>query len=341
MMHRGNRVAARGTAHAIVAIMMAAARLRSRFVIALCATGAMAAAGPPSVATRMHHVTFHVGNGVELRVDDLAGRLRSRTSGPPVFDNVNSYLIDIDAGRVSMTPESLTNLMNNHVFASPDAPISNIKIAIEGGELTQSGTLKKGIPVPFTVRATVAAMPDGRIRLHPTAIKAAGFVSKRVLDFFGLELEKLVNVKDTSGVAVDGDDLLLDPERLLPPPMVRGRVARAWIENGLLVQQFGGALPRTAIAPPGRYQNYMYYRGGTLRFGKLTMRDTDLLLVDSDPKDVFDFWPERYNDQLVAGYSKNTRAKGLIVYMPDRADLRASRAPAPAAEGLDASKKRP
>jgi hypothetical protein len=65
----------------------------------------------------------------------------------------------------------------------------------------------------------------------------------------------------------------------------------------------------------------MYYRGGTLRFGKLTMADTDLLLVDADQKDPFDFSPERYNDQLVAGYSKNTRAHGLIVYMPDLNDL--------------------
>ena len=37
----------------------------------------------------------------------------------------------------------------------------------------------------------------------------------------------------------------------------------------------------------------MYYRGGILRFGKLTMVRTDLLLLDADQKDVFDFSPER------------------------------------------------
>ena len=65
----------------------------------------------------------------------------------------------------------------------------------------------------------------------------------------------------------------------------------------------------------------MYYRGGTLRFGKLTMSDTDLMLVDDDAKDLFDFSPERYNVQLVAGYSKNTNTKGLITHMPDLNDL--------------------
>jgi hypothetical protein len=51
------------------------------------------------------------------------------------------------------------------------------------------------------------------------------------------------------------------------------------------------------------------------------MVDTDMMLVDADQKDPFDFSPEEYNDQLVAGYSKNTRSHGLIVYLPDLSDL--------------------
>jgi len=196
------------------------------------------------------------------------------------------------------------------------------------------------------MHATIAATPDGRIRLHPTSLKAAGFVSKRVLDFFGLDLEDLVKTKHLTGVAVDGDDLLLDPSTLIPPPRIRGHLTRAWIENGLVMQQFGGAIPKTAIAPAGRRNNYMYYRGGTLTFGKLTMKDSDLLLVDADPKDAFDFSPKEYNAQLIAGYSKNTPAKGLIVYMPDLADLRRRphtqvRATLPAPERPAASTARP
>jgi hypothetical protein len=297
--------------------------MRSYGLIALvcCALSAPASADE-RVATRMRNVTFHVGDGVELQVFDLAGHLLSTSTGPPVFDNVTSYVLAIDAARVAMSPESLTNLLNNHVFAAEGSPISNVKIGIEGNELTQSGTLKKGIHVPFSMHATIAATPDGRIRLHPTSLKAAGFVSKRVLDFFGLDLEDLVKTKHLTGVAIDGDDLLLEPAQLIPPPRIRGHLTRAWIENGLLMQQFGGTIPRTAIAPSGRRSNYMYYRHGTLRFGKLTMRDADLLLVDADPKDAFDFSPKDYNAQLIAGYSKNTAAQGLIVYMPDLSDLR-------------------
>ena len=56
------------------------------------------------------------------------------------------------------------------------------------------------------------------------------------------------------------------------------------------------------------------------------MDGTDLQLIDQDPRDPFDFYPARYEGQLVAGYSKNTPERGLKTYMPDYDDLAARRA---------------
>src|SRR5205823_5754178 len=159
------------------------------------ATALIVRADGTNVDTRMRNVVFHLGHGIELHVDDLAGQLVSRAPGkPPVFDDVDAYLVDIASARVSMTAESLTNLMNNYVFAYQDAPLENLKITIEGNELHQSGRLKKGVGIPFTMRATVSATGEGKIRIHPTSIKAAGFVPKGVLDFVGLELDRLIKL---------------------------------------------------------------------------------------------------------------------------------------------------
>jgi len=70
--------------------------------------------------------------------------------------------------------------------------------------------------------------------------------------------------------------------------------------------------------------NYMAYRGAQLTFGKLTMKDTDMILIDMDPKDPFDFYLDHYKDQLVAGYTKITPAFGLRVFMRDFHKLRRS-----------------
>ena len=66
-----------------------------------------------------------------------------------------------------------------------------------------------------------------------------------------------------------------------------------------------------------RHGNYIWFRGASIRFGRLTMSDADLKLIDMDPRDPFDFYSARYNEQLVAGYSKNTPDHALRTYMPD------------------------
>ena len=104
---------------------------------------------------------------------------------------------------------------------------------------------------------------------------------------------------------------------MLPAPETRGRLVKAFVRGDRLVQVFGRG---AAVAAAGG-GNYIWFRGGTIRFGKLTMSETDLKLIDMDPRDPFDFYSARYNDQLVAGYSKNTPQKGLRTYMPDFGDL--------------------
>ena len=51
------------------------------------------------------------------------------------------------------------------------------------------------------------------------------------------------------------------------------------------------------------------------------VHEPDLLILDDDPADPFDFFLDRYNEQLVAGYNKNTLDHGLIVHMPDFGDI--------------------
>jgi hypothetical protein len=93
------------------------------------------------------------------------------------------------------------------------------------------------------------------------------------------------------------------------------------IERDSLVQVFGSGT-RKHMSPPATAKNYIYWRGGDLSFGKLTMSTTDLELIDEDPSDPFDFSVDRWNEQLVAGYSKVTPERGLKAHMPDYNELR-------------------
>ena len=298
--------------------------LGALLVVLLIPSLSFAARSEP-VHVRMENVNFHVGDNVELRVVHLAGRLVGAAPGKvPTFDDVNSYVIEIDSARVSMTMTSLTNLMDV-LFVGADAPIKNVTVETEGSELKQTGTLRKGVSIPFTMRTSPDVTSDGKLRLHPTSIKAAGFIPKGLFDFFGVHVGSLLKVRAGSPMQVIGDDLILDPAHALPPPRIRGKLTKAWIADGMLFEQFGGDKPPPSITPPVPSHNFMYYRGGTLRFGKLTMTDTDLMLIDEHPTDLFDFSPAHYKDQLVAGYSKSTPDGGLVTYMPDLSEVSARR----------------
>jgi hypothetical protein len=193
-----------------------------------------------------------------------------------------------------------------------------LRVSFENGNLVQRGTLHKGISVPFTVTASVGVTPDGLMRIHPEKVKAAGIPSTKLLSMFGIELDDIIKSRPDRGVTLRDNDMLLTPSKILPPPETRGRLAKVFIRGNRLVQVFGRGAAASPRSPLG---NYIWFRGGTIRFGKLTMSDADLRLIDTRPSDPFDFFSARYVKQLVAGYSKNTPEGGLRTYMPDYGTL--------------------
>jgi hypothetical protein len=287
-------------------------------------TPATAAIGP--VEAEMHNVLFHVDDRVVLRIQRLRGRLRpTATDAPPWFDDPKSFVLVIDTGEVGITPASLSALLNRYVFNYKDSPLRQLEVSIEEGQLRQRGILHKGVDLPFSIRAEVTPTHDGRLRLHPTSVKVLGIGMRHLMRLFGLELDNLVHVRQGRGVEIDDNDFLLDPAGLLPPPRIDGHVVAVEIGNGEIRQIFGaserrGAIPPLRPADPSA-ENYMFYRGHVLRFGKLTMADADLQIVDADPNDPFDFYLSHLNDQLVAGKSQNQPDLGLKTTMPDYADL--------------------
>jgi hypothetical protein len=136
---------------------------------------------------------------------------------------------------------------------------------------------------------------------------------KGVMDLLGLDIAKLIGGRKVRGVQTEGDDLILDPQEMLPLPRIRGKITAVEISGDQLVLVFGAGKPEV----PLRAGNYMSYRGGQLRFGKLTMDNSDMDLIDTDPRDSFDFFLDHYRQQLSAGYTKITAQFGLRVYMRD------------------------
>jgi hypothetical protein len=296
-----------------------------RRTITSCAIVALAV-GSPTGWIEMRNVDLHIDPRNVMRVQALRGEVVPATAGAVAFlDDPKSFRIRATSGRVSLDGNGITALLNEIAFNYPGAPIKNLRVSIEDGKVVQKGTLHKGVDINFEMWAVPVLQPDGRLRLHPDKLRILGVDGLALMHALGLHLDKMMDLSKAHGASVKDDDIFLDPLAIIPPPFVDGKLSGVHIQGNLLVQDFvrtaDDTIFGTFVKPDSDAHNFIYFRGGQLRFGKLTMTDTDLLIRDDDERDPFDLYFPEYNKQLVAGHTKNMPNFGLRTWMVDYAKV--------------------
>ena len=186
-----------------------------------------------------------------------------------------------------------------------------------------SGIMHKGVDLPFEMTSELSLEPDGRIRSHPQKMKMLGVDGTALLHALGMHLEKVLGRERLARRDGAGDDLLLDPGEDHPAARDRGPASLPCASMAITSRRRSFARPTIRRSARGRRSTdtrrttTCISAAGQLRFGKLLMTDTDLLIVDADQRDPFDLYMARYNIQLTAGTTKNLPNLGLRVAMPD------------------------
>ena len=264
----------------------------------------------------MRDVNFYVMPNAALRIRNLRGTMRSLKGGPLEFDDKNSFIMHLTYAEIGLNGTDITTLMNNYIFAYPGAPLKRLRVHTSGSQLVQTGIMHKILDIPFEITADVSVTPEGLIRLHPVKTRILGVDGNSLMRAFGLTLQKILDLSKAKGVTVKGNDLFLDPLVILPPPAIEGHATAIRVEGDQPVQTFGTVTEPTPLPPPDTSaSSYMFFKSGTLHFGKLLMLDAEMQVVDLRPSGFFNFDLDKYKDQLVAGYERTLPDLGLEVYM--------------------------
>ncbi len=276
--------------------------------------------------------TYAVMRNVFLRMDpelgvlvkNLEGQLIPKRSGDPViFDDVRSFITKVARAEIIIDDKNITYLKNNYTFNFPDSPIKEVNVEFLPGRLRMSGKLKQIIWVPFSMEGQISPTPDGKLKLVPDEIRTAGIPVISLLKFIGLTTSKLISVSAERGLSFTGNDVILDPELLFPPPKMSGRVVAAEVTQGQMriVFNSGARVPQRQMPDPGA-ANFMHVYGGQLLVMNELHRGSEMQMVDMKPGDPFEFYMGQYREHLKAGYVKVANDKGsLITLMPDYTDL--------------------
>ena len=238
--------------------------------------------------------------------------VRTKKNENPSFDDPDSFILQIDKGVIRANIGDICKYLNHH--HRKDSPLKNIDIQPEGERVKIRGTVKKGVSMPIELLGSIAATPQGLVRLHVDHISVLKVPVKGLLGTFDIKLSDIVHSTNVPGVTVTGNDIVFDTEKLLPPPHIRGQLTTVQVKVPDIEVIYGNA-PNdpTALA---QWHNFLRFRKGAVTFGKLTMHNTDLTMIDAANEPWFDLDLVNYQNQLVNGYTRMTAQAGLEIYMP-------------------------
>jgi hypothetical protein len=278
---------------------------------------------PGDTKIEMRDVELDQPGGL-TRVRYLNGRLKTTHPGrPPAIDNPKGYSILVEQAEVAVDWHTLARMMSQPKDGEKP-PLTDAKFSeTEDGLLV----IESALPVPFRMRSEVGVDPEGRLTIKLVTLEALGVGTGLVRSVLGIKLEDIVKKGD--GLVVDGDTIHLDPLVNSPPPKVIGKVIGASVEKDGLVLRLGArgvevpkevASTSVATSAEGPKANYLRFLGGTIIAGNVTMRHTDLRLMDQDPGDPFRLLNDT-KPQIQAGYLKQLEGGKVEIHMPDANDL--------------------
>jgi hypothetical protein len=211
-----------------------------------------------TVHAEMHNVLYHFTDSISVHIAQLQGKLvATNKESLPIFDDANSFTLEIDSAEISITTDTLANILNQYAFAAADAPLKDIRISVQGEKLKIRGRLHSKGNVPFESEGTLSPTPQGEIRVQTEQLKAADIPVKGLMDALGETVAKLIDTRKVRGLRAERDDLILTPSELFPPPPIQGRLTSIKVRNNEIVQVYGtNAAPSLKLAG-----NYMAYRG--------------------------------------------------------------------------------
>ena len=279
----------------------------------VCVSQSLTAPSPDAVHIDAKHAIFHISDQSEVHADRVTGWMFPVSKKPVSLDDPRSFRLRIDGGESSITAADLTRLFNQQVLPTAITPIHHVECSFESGRIVFHGTARRIVSVNFIAQATVQAGRDGHLLIHPTSVRGDGWFASHLMHAMNMDAASMLKPGPRAHYHVTNGDLDLPLSALFPPPVVEGHLVSVRITGDRLVQNFGPADNLTT--PPTPAAAYIYFRGGTMRFGKLTMKDVDLELVDKDNSPQVSFSIASYYHQLEAGYSKALPNRGLLVYM--------------------------
>src|SRR5215831_7326824 len=137
--------------------------------VGCCTPGRLGLAKPPQakrstmsvIQVDMRNVMYHYTDQVAIHILQLHGLvLPTQRARLPVLDDVQSFTLAIHFAEIAISTETLSTILNQYVFAAPDAPVKALAVTTAGSSIKVHGQLHARGDIPFETEGTAVATSE-------------------------------------------------------------------------------------------------------------------------------------------------------------------------------------
>ena len=266
-----------------------------------------------------HNLRLHQGPNFRIYVPWLRGQLVPARKGvAPSFDDTESFYLNVTNGVVRANIGDVCNYLN---ATSHNTPLTDIQIAGSGNKVKITAKLHKVVTFPVELNGILQPVSGNRLEMHINKISVLKLPFKWLLGDLHLSLASFMKSGTVPGIEVSGNDIFFEPSVLLPAPHIRGTLSSVTFAGPDLQVIYGDTTKD--VQRVDQWRNFLRLHDGAINFGKLTMNNVDLIMIDISQDAWFDLDLANYQAQLVNGYTRMTPQAGLQIFMPNVSTLQA------------------
>jgi hypothetical protein len=273
----------------------------------------------PGVPIRLQNVRFKWSDRVYIDTADMAVRAVPIQGTIVDFDDLNSFALLVQKSEVVIRPDVLEGMLNESVFNYPESKLRDLSVSMTDDDGTRAlrltGKIKVMLWIPFKMDAHLSVdAKTNTLVMEGHHVKAMGLPATKLLKMEPFQLEHLLSLPPNRSLMIDSNRMMIKPFGLFPPPRINGRIASVAIEDKVIRLVFAG---QAISAPQAAGKNYVYIKGGTSQFGSFRMLQTDILIQDQTPNDLFVFSLLHYADMIPKSRIELDNTKSARITMPD------------------------
>jgi hypothetical protein len=274
--------------------------------------------GTARTAMLLSNVDFEYTSGIGFSVKKLIVTLESKKAGGAVdMDKVDSFIIRVHQGEITLPPASLSALFNKYLLATKSPSLANMRMKTLDGRLAADADLLLlgGIGVPVSFAGPVSLSNDNRLAFQVQAISSFGIPLGGPMKALGMSLPAVVSIKKP-GVAIGGFTIGMDHRKVFPLPELTGNIAALHVHADGLHLSFNDA-PEAELAPPSFLKDsYIWLQSGDPVFYGAVVTNAQIAMVPQSEGRRLHFSLYNYRSQLATGEATLSEDGMMVVRLP-------------------------